>query len=80
MPMQEINCFFAQKIYTRHAENKGLSLLYLSATRIIVSCSFYFLQIIRISRRDYTMDNKDTSLTHDNIHIEPDTSGDIYME
>ena len=24
------------------------------------------------------MDSKDTSLTHDNLHIEPDTSGDIY--
>lgn len=24
------------------------------------------------------MDHKDTSLTHDNLHIEPDTLGDIY--
>lgn len=80
MPMQEINCFFAQKIYTRHAHNRGLSLLYLRAARIIISCSSYFLQIMRISRRDYTMDNKDTLLTHDNLHIKPDSSGDIYME
>lgn len=26
------------------------------------------------------MDNKDTMLTHDNLHIELDTAGDIYME
>lgn len=35
---------------------------------------------MRISGRDYILDNKDTSLTHDNLHIEPDTTGDIYME
>jgi hypothetical protein len=29
---------------------------------------------------DNIMDNKDTLLTHDNLHIEPDTAGDIYME
>ena len=26
------------------------------------------------------MNNKDTMLTHDNLHIEPDTAGDIHME
>lgn len=26
------------------------------------------------------MRNKDTIITHDNLHIKPDTAGDIHME
>jgi hypothetical protein len=29
---------------------------------------------------DNIMRNKDTIITHDNLHIKPDTAGDIYME
>ncbi len=38
-----------------------------------------FFSKLRCEEVKSIMENKDTNLTHDNLHIKPDTSSDVYI-
>ncbi|WP_279285260.1 hypothetical protein [Clostridium chromiireducens] len=44
---------------------------------MIISYGFYFFTNKEDREDDYIMENTDTSLAHDKLHIEPETSGDL---